>query len=34
MLPKTYKGSVEQTQQEGVIFFDNGIEYLILKVDP
>lgn len=34
MLPKTYKGSVEQTQQEGVIFFDNGIEDLILKVDP
>ena len=34
MLPKTYKGSIEQTQQEGIIIYDKGIEDLILKVDP
>ena len=34
MLPKSYKGSIEQTNQEAIIFFNDGKEDLILKVDP
>ena len=34
MLPKSYKGSIEQTQQEGIIIYDQGVQDLILKVDP
>ena len=34
MLPKLYEGSIEQTQQEGIIIYDKGIQDLILKVDP
>jgi hypothetical protein len=34
MLPRSYQGSIEQKGQEGIIFFDNGVEDLILKVSP
>ena len=34
MLPKLYEGSIEQTQQEGIIIYDKGVQDLILKVDP
>ena len=34
MLPVTYKGSIQQSMQEGLIIYDNGVQDLILKVSP
>ncbi|NQZ56896.1 MAG: DUF2330 domain-containing protein [Lentisphaeraceae bacterium] len=34
MLPDSYQGSIQQSSQQGLIVFDNGIEDLILKVSP
>lgn len=34
MLPVGYDGSIQQQSQEGFIFYDNGVEDLILKVSP
>lgn len=34
MLPAKYEGSIQQTQQEGIIIYKDGIQDLILKVDP
>ena len=34
MLPDSYEGSIQQSSQQGLIVFDNGVEDLILKVSP
>ncbi|MCM8528694.1 MAG: DUF2330 domain-containing protein [Lentisphaeraceae bacterium] len=34
MLPAKYEGSIQQTQQEGIIIYKDGVQDLILKVDP